>query len=266
MGDAVLYRVEDGVAWITLNEPEKANRLSYRIMGQLVDFVHQAGEDPRVKVIVITGSGDKAFCAGASLDEFEHGSVLESKNHLEAYARICRVFNSVPKPSIAMINGYAMGGGCGLAMLPTFSIASEDALLACPEIKVGVWPMMVMAILFRTVGRKKGLEFICMGEPIDGREAEKIGMVTKAVPREELRDSVMSLCDTLKSKSSEILRLGLEAFHNCADMEYDKAVSYLRDMAVILTNTPDSVEGTRAFLEKREARWSDYLEAESDER
>ena len=183
-----------------------------------------------------------------------------------ALPAIEKTFGTSVNTSQWVINGYAMGGGCGLAMLPTFSIASEDALLACPEIKVGVWPMMVMSILFRTVGRKKGLEFICMGEPIDGREAERIGMVTRAVPRKELRDSVMKLCDTLKSRSSEILKLGLEAFHNCADMEYDKAVSYLRDMAVIVTNTPDSLEGTRAFLEKREPRWSDYLEAESDER
>lgn len=155
-----------------------------------------------------------------------------------------------------MINGYALAGGCGLAMLPTFSIASEKAIFACPEIKVGVWPMMVMAILFRTVGRKKGLELICTDESINAHEAERIGMINKAVPHEELRTQVVELADKLKSKSSSILRLGLETFYNTIDMEYNKALSYLRDMAAILTNTPDSIEGTKAFLEKRKPKWN----------
>ncbi len=257
MADPILYTVEDGTAWITLNEPEKSNRLSRRTMIELAGMVETAGRDARAKVIVVTGAGDKAFCAGASLDEFEQEDILESAKQLDAYAGICRVFQQVPKPSIAMINGYAMGGGCGLAMLPTFSVAAGDATFACPEIHVGVWPMMVMSILFRTVGRKKALEFICLGEPIDGKEAERIGMITRAVPREELRGYVSTLCDKLKTKSPGIMKIGLEAFYTCTDMEYQKAVSYLRDMAVILTNTPDSKEGTRAFMEKRKPQWSD---------
>ena len=256
MDDAVLYEVEDKIAWITINQAEKMNRLTAHIMCKLVEGVERAGNDDNAKVIVITGAGEKAFCAGASIDQFEQDSILESKKNLNAYARICKVFNIVHKPSIAMINGYAMAGGCGLAMLPTFSIASEKAVFACPEIKVGVWPMMVMATLFRTVGRKKGLELICTGETIDAREAERIGMVTKVVPHIELKASVIQLADKLKGKSSSILRLGLEAFSNSADMEYDRAISYLRDMAVILTQTPDSIEGTRAFVEKRKPKWN----------
>jgi enoyl-CoA hydratase/carnithine racemase len=266
MEETILYTVENRIAWITLNQPEKANRLGRANMIELVNLVKRAGEDGRAKVIVITGAGNRAFCAGAAIDEFEQESVLASKRHLDAYAGICRVFNSVFKPSIAMINGYAMGGGCGLAMLPHFGIAAEDAVFACPEINVGVWPMMVTAILFRTVGRKKGLEFICRGEPIDAREAERMGMITKVVPRAELRTSVLELCEKLKSKSGSTLRLGLEAFCNAADLEYDKAVSYLRDMSVIVTNTADAREGTRAFVNKRKPIWSDTVEGNSDER
>ena len=256
MADAVLYMVEDEIAWITINQAEKMNRLTTQIMRKLVEDVERAGDDGNVKVIVITGAGDNAFCAGASIDQFEHDSILSSKKNVDAYARICKVFNAVHKPSIAMINGYAMAGGCGLAMLPTFSIASEKAVFACPEIKVGVWPMMIMAILFRTVGRKKGLELICTGDSIDAKEAERIGMITKAVPHEELKVHVVRLAKNLKSKSSTILSLGLEAFSNSTDMEYNKAISYLRDMAVILTRTPDSIEGTRAFMEKRKPKWN----------
>ena len=256
MDDVVLYMVEDSIAWITINQAEKMNRLTTQVMLKLVEAVELAGDDDNVKVIVITGAGDKAFCAGASIDEFKQDSILVSKENLNAYAEICRVFGRVGKPSIAMINGYAMAGGCGLAMFPTFSIASEKAVFACPEIKVGMWPMMVMATLIRTVGRKKALEFICNGDVIDAHEAERIGMITRVVPHEELKASVTQLADKLKGKSGSILKLGLEAFFNSADMEYNKAVSYLQDMAVILTRTPDSIEGTRAFVEKRKPKWN----------
>ena len=256
MKDAILYGVENRIAWITINQAEKMNRLTVGAMVQLVETVELAGSDDDVKVIVITGAGEKAFCAGASIDQFERDSVLESKRRLDAYARICRVFKTVCKPSIAMINGYAMAGGCGLAMLPTFSIASERAVFACPEIKIGVWPMMVTAILTRTVGRKKALELLCTGESIDAHEAERIGMITKVVAHEELKTTVVQLAENLKEKSGSSMRLGLEAFANAMDMEYDKAVSYLRDMAVLLTLTPDCIEGTTAFMEKRKPRWN----------
>lgn len=256
MDDVILYRVEDEVAWITINQPEKMNRLTIKSMDKLVESVERAEDNDRVKVLVITGAGDKAFCVGASLDQFEQENILTSRKNLDAYARICRVFNRVPKPSIAMINGNAMAGGCGLSMLPTFGIASDKAVFSCPEIKVGIWPMMVMAILFRTVGRKKGLELICTGDQIDAQEAERIGMINRVVPHDELRSHVVQLADKLKSKSSSTLRLGLEAYYNIMDMEYNKAVSYLKDMIVVLSNTPDAVEGTRAFMEKRKPKWT----------
>lgn len=254
--DDILYMVEDGVAWITINQPEKMNRLTFTHgMPRLVDCVERACKDTGVKVFIITGAGDKAFCAGASIDQFEQESILMNIENADAFADVCRVFTRVKKPSIAMINGLAFAGGCGLAILPTFSIASENAVFACPEIKVGVWPMMVMAILFRTVGRKKGLELICTGDTIDAFEAERIGMINRVVPRDALRANVMELADKLKSKSSSVMQLGLEAFHNINDMEYHKALSYLRNMIAIVSNTPDAIEGTRAFVEKRSPRW-----------
>lgn len=256
MDDSILYTKKDNIAWITMNQAEKRNRLKAEVMLKLVDTVRKAEHDNNVKVIIIKGAGDEAFCAGASIDEFEQDSVLENKNNLGAYAQICNVFNSLCKPSIAMINGYAMAGGCGLAMLPTFSIASDKAVFACPEINVGLWPMMVMAILFRTVGRKKGLELICTGDRIDAKEAERMGMITKVVPHSELYTYVSQLAGKLKAKSGSTMSLGLEASHNVADMEYEKAITYLRDVAVILSKTPDAIEGTKAFLEKRRAKWS----------
>ena len=186
----------------------------------------------------------------------KHSSVLESKENLQDFAKLCLTFNALKTPSIAMIRGYALAGGCGLAMLPTFSIASENAKFGTPEINVRMWPMMVMAILFRTVGKKKGLELICTGDMIDAYEAERIGMITKVVPDQRLEDEVAELANKLKNKSRSILGLGLEAFRNMSDMEYNKAIAYLRDMASIFTTAPDSIEGTKAFAEKRKPVWN----------
>jgi len=254
--ETILYQVDDRVARITINQAEKMNRLSDTVLKEIVHAARSADEDKNVNVMIISGAGEKAFCAGADLKGVEHESVLKGKEGSGNYADLCLTFNALKTPSIAMIRGYALAGGCGLAMLPTFSIASENAKFGTPEINVGMWPMMVMAILFRTVGKKKGLELICTGDMIDAYEAEKMGMITKVVPDQELEKEVAELADKLKNKSGSILALGLEAFQTITDMEYIKAISYLRNMAAIVIGTPDSIEGTTAFAEKRKPKWT----------
>ncbi|MBW2342965.1 MAG: enoyl-CoA hydratase/isomerase family protein [Deltaproteobacteria bacterium] len=254
--ETINYMVKDRVAWVTINQAKKMNRLSNVVLQEITEVVKSADQDNDVKVLVISGSGEKAFCAGADLKSLMHDSILRSRENLNYYAEMCLSFIRLGKPSISMIRGFALAGGCGLAILPTFSIASEDAKLGLPEINVGMWPMMVMATLFRTVGKKKGLELICTGEIISAREAERIGMITRAVPHDELENYVRELADELKGKSGSILRLGLEAYQNSVDMEYLKAIGYLKDMAAIVSNTPDSQEGTAAFRERRRPNWS----------
>jgi len=256
MEDYILYKVQDEVAWITINRPEKRNRLSFKSMPELVGAIERAEDDNSVRVIVITGAGEKAFCAGGGLDEVEAGPVLNTTEKLDALAKLFLVFRRIGKPSIAMINGYAVGGGCGLAMLPTFGIASEKAIFGYPEINNGIWPMVVMPILIRTVGRRKGLELICTAELIDAHEARKIGMINRVVPHEDLKSHVVELADQLKSKSGSILRFGLGVFNETEDMEYERALSYLKNMAVVLNSDPDFIEGTKAFLEKRKPKWN----------
>ena len=251
------YRVEDRIAWITINEPEKMNRLNFASMALLARLAGKADDDPEVRVMVISGEGGKAFCAGGDLGDFGAPSILEGKKNLQGYADLCLAFNRTTTPSIAMIDGYALAGGCGLAMLPTFGIASEESKFGLPEIKVGVWPMMVMAVLFRTVGRKKGLELICTGDQIDAAEALRIGMINKVTTKDKLRDEVLTLAEKLKGLSGSIMGLGLEAYNFMGDLEYTKAVEYLRNMVVMVSETPDSAEGRTAFLEKRKPVWSD---------
>ena len=256
-GEPIVYRVEDQIAWITINQPEKMNRLDFASMGQLAQAVNRADLDPEVRVIVVSGEGGKAFCAGGDLGDFASDSVLAAKENLRGYADLCLVFNRITTPSIAMISGYALAGGCGLAMLPNISIATYDSVFGVPEIKVGVWPMMVMAILFRTVGRKKGLELICTGELIDAREALRIGMINKVTTRDELMEETLALANRFKATSRSLMSLGLEAFHHIEDMEYTKAISYLRNMLLLLSETNDSIEGRNAFIEKRTPVWKD---------
>ena len=253
--ETILYDIKDGVARITINQAEKMNRLSNTVLKEIVQAARSAEEDVNVRVLIITGAGEKAFSAGADLKGIEHDSVIKSKEDLEDYANLCLTFSSLKTPSIAMIRGYALAGGCGLAMLSTFSIASENAKFGTPEINVGMWPMMVMAILFRTVAKKKALELICTGDIIDAHEAHRIGMITKVVPDNQLEKEVTELANKLKTKSRIIMGLGLEALHNVEDMEFKKAIAYLTDMTAILIKTNDSMEGTKAFVEKRKPQW-----------
>jgi len=249
----ILYEVQDEVAWITINEPEKMNRLTFAAMRSMTQALRAAELDEGIKIIVITGAGDRAFCVGADLADFTTDSILEAKEKLSAYAELCLTLHALTKPSIAMINGYALAGGCGLAILPTFSIAADTAKFGVPEIKAGLWPMMVMAILFRTVGRKKGLEMICTGELIDAGEAERIGMITRTVPSSTLREEVLNLIDRLKALPYPIMRLGLECFSRCEDMPFEQAIWYLRDAVVLLSHTPESREARAAFFAKKSA-------------
>ena len=254
--ETILHDVKDGIVRITINQAEKMNRLSNRVLKEVIQAIENADKDDSVKVVIISGAGEKAFCAGADLSAIAHDSAFKSRENLNLYAGMCLAFHRLRKPSIAKIRGLAVAGGCGLAMLPTFSVASDDAKFGLPEINVGMWPMMLTATLFRTVGRKKAWELICLGEIIDAHEAEKMGMITKAVEGQELDDYVEKLAEKLRNKSGAIFRLGLEAYYTAMDMEYEKSMAFLRDTASILTNSPDSMEGTKAFMEKRKPRWT----------
>lgn len=251
----ILYEVEDRVATIQLNQPEKRNRLSNKMLWEIVDALEKARDDDEVGVIVLTSTGEEAFCAGADIREFIGNSNLENREQYKAYARLCTVFSTLGKPSIAAVRGWALAGGCGLAIYPDMTIASEDAKFATPEINVGVWPMMVSVSLFRAVGRKKALELMFTGDIIDAREAERIGLVNKVVPNDRLEKATTDLANKLKKKSPAIMKLGRDSFYTMMDMEFDKAVEYMKEMIVVLLGTEDAQEGCKAFVEKRQPQW-----------
>lgn len=251
----ILYGIEDGIAKITLNIPEKMNRLSIETMKEIVKALETAKDDESVRVIVIRASGERAFCAGANLSDFKGNTTLENRELFDNFAQLSRVFSGLGKPSIAAVNGLALAGGCGLAIYPDITIASENAKFGVPEINVGVWSCIASASLPWILGRKKALELLLTGDLIDAKEAERIGLINRVVPHDQLEKTVMEMARKLSEKSSAVMRLGRDSFYTMLGMEFDKAITYLREVLVLIISTEDCQEGVTAFIEKRKPIW-----------
>jgi enoyl-CoA hydratase/carnithine racemase len=252
----VLYSVENGVARATINRPERRNAMSYGVMKGLRDAVAAAKADDSVRVLVLTGAGDRAFCAGADL-----GGIAENAGAAAAHdgrgflAELFRELWSLGKPTIARVRGYALAGGFGLALACDFVIASDDAQFGTPEVNVGLWPYMITVPLLRSMPPKKVLELQATGRRIDADEAERIGFVTRVVPAGELDAAVDELAASLASKSPLVLRWGRDAFYRVLEMDADSALDYLQGMLSVHTLSEDAAEGVAAFAEKRAPRW-----------
>src|SRR5262245_25858490 len=201
----VLYEVKDAVARLTLNRPDKRNPLSPSVIGALLGCIERARLDPAVRVVVITGAG-KVFSAGGDLSAMGKAGAGGGAGIAGTLPDLFVAMTRLGKPVVAMVNGHALAGGCGLVAACDLAIAADDAQLGTPEINVGLWPMMIMAVIFRCVGRKKGLELVTTGERIPAVEAAAIGLVNRAVPAERLEAETAALCEKLASKSPAVDR------------------------------------------------------------
>jgi enoyl-CoA hydratase len=253
----VLYNVVDRVATITINRPESRNALNARVLAGINAMLDQAEKDRDVGSIVLNGAGGKAFCAGADLAGSFSGdaSFLERHERGGDFARLLLRMNRCKKPILAAVEGYCLAGGVGLCLSCDVAIASEDAQFGLPEIKRGLWPYMVTAVLIRNVGRKKALELCMTGEWIPAAEAERIGMVNYVVPKAEFRERVNQMARRLASYSPAIMGLGKSSFYRIADMEMVAALDYLQSQLTLNVQTEDIKEGIAAFLQKREPQW-----------
>lgn len=254
----LLTDVKEHIATLTLNRPEVRNSLNAGLMEELVDALGQARDDAEVRVVVLKGAGDKAFCAGADLGKIEDQAkegIVAARAHLIKYAEIILALVDVGKPTIAQVQGYALAGGCGLVAACDLAVASENASFAVPEINVGIWGMIITAPMFRCVMTKPGLEMFYTGNRISAVEAHRIGLVNRVVPPERLEEETKKLAQTIAGKSPFALKMGREAFYTARDMEYTKAVKYLRELVPVLSCSEDAAEGIRAFLEKRAPQW-----------
>jgi enoyl-CoA hydratase/carnithine racemase len=255
----IVYETRGPVARITLNRPEKRNPLGPVTIGELLHALDAAKADDGVRVIVLTGAG-KVFSAGGDLSSMGSGGTPLQAQGSErtkpgTFVDLNLALTKVGKPTIAMVNGHALAGGLGLVVACDVAIAADDAQLGTPEINVGLWPMMIMATIFRNVPRKRGLELIMTGDKIAAQDAAAMGLITRAVPRDKLEAEVDALAQKLASKSPAVMRMGLEAFYRVQDMELEPALQHLQGQLVAVLGTEDAREGLTAFLEKRAPQW-----------
>jgi enoyl-CoA hydratase/carnithine racemase len=277
----VLYAVDGAIARVTINRPERRNAMSYGVMQGLRDAVARARADDAVRVVVLTGAGDKAFCAGADLggdaaqpsarDSGDgggaestrpaRGGIGDTENAVAAHdgrgllADLFRDMWSLGKPVIARVRGYALAGGFGLACACDFIVAADDAQFGTPEINIGLWPYMITVPLLRSMPPKKALELMVTGRRVGAAEAERIGFVTRVVPVDELDTAVDEFASALAMKSPVIMRWGRDAFYRVLEMNGDDALAYLQAMLTVTASTDDAAEGVAAFAEKREPQW-----------
>lgn len=248
---AISTAVDGGVAWITIDRQEVRNALNGEVMREVRAALDAFREDESVGVVVFTGAGDKAFAAGADISE------LRERTALDALASgVQRLFDEIEgyeKPTIAAVNGYALGGGCELAMACDIRIASDNAKFGQPEVNLSIIPGAGgTQRLSRLVGKGKATELILTGEVIDADEAHRIGLVSKVVPQAELTDAVGETAGAILKKGPLAIRLAKIAVSRGAETDQDTGMLIERLAQAVLFDSEDKLEGTSAFLEKRE--------------
>jgi enoyl-CoA hydratase/carnithine racemase len=244
----------DSVHTITLHYPERRNAIGPQMCNELLWALEDAHADDDTRVIVLTGEG-KAFCAGGDFAQMTGGADGPALPPKGDYADLLLAMVRADKPIVARVNGAAMGGGLGLVASSTFAIADADASLGTPEINVGLFPMMIMAVLARIVPRRKLMEMMLFGKKMTADDALAAGLVNRVAPAGELDAVVASFTSELLSKSPSTLRLGLRAFVAQDDLDLEKALPMLRERLGECLGTEDAREGLMAFLEKRAPVW-----------
>jgi enoyl-CoA hydratase len=254
--EQLLYDVNDRVATVTLNRPEQRNALSAQLLGELVEAFKAARGDDAVRAVVLTGAGDKVFCAGADLGGFAADASLVEKHFAsDRFIELFWLIAELGKPTLCAANGHVLAGGMGLALSCDLVIAAEGATFGTPEINVGAFPFMIMAIIYRNVPRKKVNEMLLLGERMSAEEAAEWGLVNKVVPADQFDAAVADWAGKLASKSPVVMRLGHDAIYRQQDMSFGDALEYLRSQLSMALSTEDIVEGVQAFFEKRDPNW-----------
>jgi enoyl-CoA hydratase/carnithine racemase len=240
----VLVAAEGHVATVTLNRPDQRNPLSTGMLRDLGTALRWCQGEPAVRVVVLTGAGDRAFCAGADLASFDGAPTdLERHRSRELFVDLFTLMEVLGKPIVGRINGHALAGGLGLACCCDLLVSTDTATFGTPEINVGIWPMMIQAILSRNVPRKVLLEMEMLGDRWTATQLQSIGVINRVVPHDQLDSAVKDITDKLVKKSPVAMRLGRDSFYRQQDMEFRAALSYLHSQFTLITLTEDSREG-----------------------
>jgi enoyl-CoA hydratase/carnithine racemase len=253
----VTLAVSDHVGTITLNRPAQMNPLSLGMQRDLDSALKHAAQDPEVRVVVLTGAGDKAFSAGADLQALNNdGGELDKYFSRELFRDLLMSTQQLGKPLIGRINGHAMAGGFGLTCVCDMLVAAESATFGTPEINVGLWPMMLQALMIRNLPRKFVMRMLLLGERFSAQQMQQVGYVSEVVPLAQLDDAVAEFTGKLVKKSPMVLRLGRDAFFRQQDMELSAALAYLHTSLSLVSLSEDAREGIAAFVEKRPAQFT----------
>jgi enoyl-CoA hydratase/carnithine racemase len=249
----LLYEVKDRVAWITLNRESRRNALSLGMVDLFFDYLDQAETDERIRVVCLTGAGEKAFCSGADLSStFQAG---DYKDGAKKFAALLNRMASFTKPIVARVNGHCMAGGMGFMLSCDIVYAREGAKFGTPEVNVGLFPMMIGALIFRNATRKKALEMIYTARTLGAQEAEEMGLITRCVPPEELDNIVNKTLEDISAKAPLAVEMGRKALAAVEDWSLNDALDYLSEQLCEVVATDDAKEGLMAFMQKREPEW-----------
>jgi enoyl-CoA hydratase len=255
--ETVRYDVRDGVATVAMDQPDTRNALSNELLTGLIGAFELAAADDGVRCVVLTSTHDKVFSAGGSLDQFAADVPLVHKHFgTERFPQLFRTIMQLGKPTICAANGHVLAGALGVALACDLIVAKDTATFGTPEINVGVFPFMIMALIYRNVPRKKANELLLLGERISAQEAQAIGIVNRVVPDAEFQAAVDDWAGKLASKSPVLMKLGKDAMYRQLDMPFEDALDFLRSQLSLAFTTEDIQEGVRAFFEKREPQWT----------
>jgi enoyl-CoA hydratase len=254
--DTLRYTVADGVATIALDEPETRNALSDALLDDLLAAFEAARDDAAVGCVVLTSTHETTFSSGGNLSGFAADVPLVLKHFAtDRFPRLFALIGGLGKPSVCAVNGHCLAGALGLALACDLIVASDTATFGTPEINVGVFPFMIMALIYRNVGRKKTNELLLLGDRIDAAEAQRLGIVNRVVAAEELDAAVADWAGRLAKKSPVLMRLGKDAMFRQQDLAFADALEYLHHNLTLAFSTEDIQEGVKAFFEKRDPEW-----------
>jgi enoyl-CoA hydratase/carnithine racemase len=257
MGELVRFQIDDHIGMIEMNDPESRNSLSKNMCLTLIDTLKAAEANDEVHVILLTGAGG-SFCAGGNIKEFAaYQEKLASEIHKEGEAttNLFQTLTSLRKPVIGAINGHALGGGLGLVAACHYTVASNQAKLGTTEIKLGLFPLVILPVIIDAIGSKRALEISFTGEVFKAEKAKEYGLVNKVVPPEQVLDEALDFARMLAVASPLALKIGMDCFVKTRDMEWNNKLDYANTLRVISFLSDDLKEGAEAFLEKRQPNW-----------
>ncbi|HEX8646499.1 MAG TPA: enoyl-CoA hydratase-related protein [Thermoleophilaceae bacterium] len=250
------YTVEDSVATIALDDPDTRNSLSDAMLSDLIAAFEEARDDDAVRCVILTSTHEKVFSSGGNVAQFAADTPLVHRHFgTEKFVRLFRLIGELGKPSLVAANGHVLAGALGLSLACDLIIAKDTAGFGTPEINLGLFPFMIMALIYRNVPRKTANEMLLLGERMTAQEAKEAGIVNRVVPADEFDATVREWAAKLASKSPVVMRLGKDAMFRQQDMALQDALEFLQSQLTIELSTEDAVEGVTAFFEKREPQW-----------